>query len=34
MLVRDLWKRQDVGTLTRSFTAEAVPSHGVVRERY
>lgn len=33
MAVRDLWKGKDLGTLTGSFTAKAVPSHGAVRCR-
>jgi alpha-galactosidase len=31
-VVRDLWKRQDLGTFKESFTAE-VPMHGVVMVR-
>lgn len=32
MSVRDLWKRKDLGVIAGSFTAEAVPPHGSVRE--
>ncbi|MES1171765.1 MAG: hypothetical protein ABUL77_00885 [Bacteroidota bacterium] len=28
--VRDLWAKQDLGTMATKYTATAVPSHGVV----
>jgi alpha-galactosidase len=28
--VRDLWAKQDLGSVTTSYTAQAIPSHGVV----
>lgn len=31
MSARDLWKKAELGIFTESFTATAVPSHGVVR---